>query len=252
MQTIFENKANIISNTANSMNSATLACAIKSLTQRYKTMHLNKEMKTDTTESNLSNNRNNSILRNEACSYSQSNSKIDYDEDQICDAKKINDNTLSHNFIQKKEKCNIYAAQTVHLQARSSNGNLSVVSNKKCEKNEIVHKTINSSSNLNGLGYNCNYKDHSSSPILHLASSTPNNSNSPTSLIPSTVNSRTGKGYLSPIILNSNNNRVALSKNSSCLHVPQLIKSPVLQRVSSITLPAIDINESAKVFKKND
>ena len=105
-----------------------------------------------------------------------------------------------------------------------------------------VHKAVSSSSNINESNDMSIYqsKDHSSSPVLYQPT---NMVKSPSTMVTTpTLSSQLTSTYLSPLFANNKNNKTLINKNNSCLHVPRLIKSPILHRVSSITLPSIDTN----------
>ena len=110
-----------------------------------------------------------------------------------------------------------------------------------------VNKVISSSVNLNESNDMINYqnqnKNHSSSPVLYpLPSNTAISLPSPMVVTP-TISSTLSNTHLSPLFSNNKTNKPLINKNNSCLHVPRLIKSPILQKVSSITLPSIDNND---------
>jgi hypothetical protein len=241
----------------NSNCNSSIAGAIKNLAQKYKTMHINsKDNKAHCLLNNnqiinygdTQNTQNNNNLVQYNTIY-QKTSRIDTNIHRIHNAKTNTSVVYNSDLITSiNQKTNSSDPVT-----NTTNGNsidTSIIKNNgdwADYLNVNVHKVVSSSSNLNDSNDMIIYqsKDHSSSPVLYPPTSLINSPLPMATTPTTTVSSQLTNAYLSPLFQNNNNNKTLLNKNNSCLHVPRLIKSPILQRVSSITLPSIDTNDNS-------
>ena len=229
------------------------------MAQKYKTMHINTISKDNKVQSlnnnqiiNFNEGNNSNLVYN---TIYQKNLKTDTNVQKIHNGKNNTSIVYNSDLITSINKSN----QEQELTSVITNGNLDTsILNKNMEFADFINTNVNkvasSSSNLNESNNTINYqhKIHSSSPVLYPLPSTIAVS-SPSPMVGTSISSTLSNTYLSPLFTNNKTNKSLINKNNSCLHVPRLIKSPILQRVSSITLPSINldtndhsINSSAK------
>ena len=213
-------------------------------------MHINTNNK-DTKVQSLNNNQiisfndgnNSNLVYN---TIYQKNAKADTNVHKIHNGKTNSNSVYNSDLISSINKSN----QEHEMTSAVTNGNLDTsILNKKMEFADFINTNVNkvasSSSNLNESNNTINYqsKNHSSSPVLYPLPSTVAVS-SPSPIVGASISSTLSNTYLSPLFSNNKTNKPLINKNNSCLHVPRLIKSPILQRVSSITLPSINVDKN--------